>query len=94
MFKNSPLMVKDGVEHIRRFKHSPVTINHYDVNASITEDGKVVLKQSGNVDGEQQISEVKTSASLIFKLVDLLNATRQTEWVPKSQKTSGSDSAN
>lgn len=66
-------------DKIKRWIHSPLTVEHNGINASIKEDGKVVLNKS--VEGTEEFDEIEVPASLIFKLAQLLKATRKVKYV-------------
>lgn len=96
---NSPT-VPGGENVRRRWVHSPITIEHRGVNASITEDGKVIFKSAGEpvmVDGkptnEIEYDEVEVSANLIFKVAELLHATRKVVFIDESQPQTGNSVA-
>jgi len=84
----------------RRWVHSPITIEHRGVTASITEDGKVILKGAvvpvigpdGKPTEEVEYDEVEVSANLIFKLANLLHDTRKVVYETDS-KTEQSNTA-
>ncbi len=71
---------KPGPEGKRKkFSHSPFEFEHKGkVSGSCSRDGKITIRQDGD-DGEYD--EVIVSASLIYKLVTLLENTRSFEWV-------------
>lgn len=72
---------QDGT--IRRFVHTPMEIEHYGIEAAIQKDGKIRLSKAAgeNELGETEYDEIEIPASLVFKLKDLLNATRRVEYV-------------
>ena len=80
---NRPMMRdNDGDQKIKRYVHSPLTVEHNGVNAAITENGKVVLSKVANVKGDEvEYDEIEIPASLIFKLASLLKATRKVKYV-------------
>lgn len=82
-FNNRPNMQNENGENtIRRFVHSPLTIEHFGINASITANGRVIISKVARVVGEDvEYDEVEIPASLVFKLASLLKATRKVEYV-------------
>lgn len=86
-FQNRPqLHDENGENKIRRFVHSPITIEHFGINASITSNGHVVISKVARVVGEDvEYDEVEIPASLVFKLASLLKATRKIEFVDIAQ---------
>lgn len=72
---------EDGT--IRRFVHTPMDIEHYGIECSIQKDGKIRLSKAAGeaADGSVEYDEIEIPASLVFKLKDLLNATRRVEYV-------------
>lgn len=99
-FRNNPSInaasaANDG--KIRRYVHSPLTVEHHGINASIKENGKVVLSHvvgKNTETGEIEYDEVEVPASLIFKMATLLRATRKVKFVPVSEleNTAGDES--
>ena len=58
---------------IRRYVHSPFTVDHANgIKCSVAEDGKVTITKD-TTDGE--FDEITVPASLIFKLATMLRAT-------------------
>lgn len=103
-FRNNPSIntasgasaANDG--KIRRYVHSPLTVEHNGINASIKENGRVVLSHvvgSNKETGEIEYDEVEVPASLIFKMSTLLRATRKLVYVSISEidKTSGDEAS-
>ena len=86
-FRNQPqLRGNDDEQKIKRYVHSPLTVEHNGVNASITENGKVVLSKVAKVVGEEvEYDEIEIPASLVFKLASLLKATRKVKYVAISE---------
>jgi hypothetical protein len=85
---NRPRMSENGEQKIKRYVHSPLTVEHNGINASITKNGKVILaKVVGKVEGTDEIEydQVEIPASLIFKLANLLKATRKVQFVSISE---------
>lgn len=85
-FANRPTLRgnDDNDQRIKRYVHSPLTVEHNGVNASITENGKVVLSKVAKVlDGGKEVEydEIEIPASLVFKLASLLKATRKVKYV-------------
>ena len=82
-FKNRPALRNDEKETmIKRYVHSPLTIEHNGTNASIQSNGKVVLSKPVKSEGDMiEFDEIEIPASLIFKLGNLLRATRKIEYV-------------
>ena len=94
-FHNRPNMTQNGEGKIKRYVHSPLTIDHYGINASILNNGQVVISKVAGPDkehpGEVLVDEVQIPASLIFKLASLLKATRRIEYVSISEIKAGQD---
>lgn len=85
---NSPRMITEQHEGmVKRYVHQPLTVDHFGIQASIKENGKVVItavdKNSSNSD-EVEYDQIEVPASLIFKLASLLKATRTISFVPVS----------
>src|SRR5262245_6829912 len=82
-FANRPaLRANDGEHRIRRYVHSPLTVEHQGINAAITANGKIVLSKVAKVVGDEvEYDELEIPASLVFKLASLLKATRKVEYV-------------
>lgn len=87
MFRNQPsLRSNDGEHKIKRYVHSPLTVEHQGINAGITANGKIVLSKVAKVTGDDvEYDEIEIPASLIFKLASLLKATRRIEYVAIGQ---------
>jgi len=84
IFRNQPqLRDENNEQKIKRYVHSPLTVEHNGINASITENGKVILakvvKQHDN--GDVEFDEIEIPASLVFKLASLLKATRKIKYL-------------
>lgn len=63
-----------------RYVHSPITIEHNGIHASIKENGKIELKGKPEVNPdskEVEYDEIEIPASLVFKLSRLLKDTRK-----------------
>lgn len=86
-FRNEPQMQdENGEGKIRRYIHSPLAIEHYGTNAKILENGKVVISKVVAVKGDEvEFDEIEIPASLIFKLANLLKATRKVVYVSIEQ---------
>jgi hypothetical protein len=87
-FRNVPqLRDNDGEQKIKRYVHSPLTVEHHGVNAAITENGKVVLSKVARVVDKETVEydEIEIPASLVFKLASLLKATRKVKYVTISE---------
>lgn len=84
-FSNKPQMRdNNGETTIKRYVHSPLTIDHNGIKAAIQSNGKVVIsgRPVKNAEtGDIEYDEVEIPASLIFKLGGLLRATRQITYV-------------
>lgn len=83
IFRNQPRIENEsGEQKIKRYVHSPLTVEHNGINASITENGKVILaKVIKQVGDEVEYDEIEIPASLIFKLASLLKATRKVKYL-------------
>lgn len=98
IFRNQPrIQDESGEQKIKRYVHSPLTVEHNGINASITEGGKVILaKVVGKVAGTDDVEydEIEIPASLIFKLASLLKATRKVKYLSLSElQTTGKNTA-
>jgi len=100
-FQNRPALRNSNDtedQQIRRYVHSPLTIEHNGINASITENGRVVLSkvdEKASTKETVEYDEIEVPASLIFKLASLLKATRKVKYVTfaemNASKTEESD---
>ncbi len=83
IFRNQPRIENEsGEQKIKRYVHSPLTVEHNGINASITENGKVVLAKVVKQVGEMvEYDEIEIPASLVFKLASLLKATRKVKYL-------------
>lgn len=84
-FRNSPELKDENNEgKVKRYVHQPLTIEHYGTHAKIMENGRVLISSVGvQIAGsdDYEYDEVEIPASLIFKLVTLLKATRTIKFV-------------
>lgn len=87
IFRNRPnLQDESGEQKIKRYVHSPLTVEHNGINASITENGKVVLAKVVATHGDEvEYDEIEIPASLVFKLASLLKATRKVKYLSLSE---------
>lgn len=87
-FANNPnLRGQSGEQTIKRYVHSPITLEHNGIAASITEHGKVILKKVAAVHGEDiELAEFEVPASLIFKLEAALKMTRKIVYLSVSDQ--------
>lgn len=87
VFRNQPVVRdENGEQKIKRYVHSPLTVEHNGINASITENGRVILSKVVSVKGDEvELDEVEIPASLVFKLASLLKATRKVKFVTISE---------
>lgn len=92
-FRNQPTLRNDnGEQKIKRYVHSRLTVEHNGVNATIKENGRVVLSAVAKVSGEEvEYDEIEIPASLVFKLASLLKATRKIEYVAVSKIKPGEE---
>lgn len=89
-FTNRPVVHgQDGAQQIKRYVHSPLTIDHHGIKASIKSNGKVDLSKVAGPDPDNKddvlIDEIEIPASLIFKLASLLRATRTVQYVSMAE---------
>lgn len=71
---------------IKRYVHSPLTVEHNGSNVEIKENGKVIISQEAGKEGDDiLIDRVEVSASLIFKVASLLKATRKVKYIALSE---------
>ena len=84
-FTNEARMTDEsGQGKIKRYVHQPLTIEHYGTHASIQSNGRVILRavdKAASTKEEIVYDEIDVPASLIFKLANLLKATRNIEYV-------------
>lgn len=82
-FRNMPtLKTEDGEQKIKRYVHSPLAIEHNGIQASIQDNGRIILSKVAKVSGEEvEYDEIEIPASLVFKLASLLKATRHIQYV-------------
>jgi len=67
----------------RRFVHSPTKVTEKKHEIEITEEGRVIITENQSDD---EYDEVNVPASLIYKIVNLLESTRTTKLVDKEAK--------
>jgi len=89
-FNTPQIRDNDGDSRIKRYVHTPITTEHHGINASIKENGKVVLQQIVNTKAgvnkdEIEYEQVEIPASLVFKLALLLKSTRTIKFVTVSE---------
>jgi hypothetical protein len=88
-FNNSPRFNNEGGEQkVKRYVHSPLTVEHNGIQASIKANGKVVISgepRHVQDSDEMEYDEIEIPASLIFKLANLLRDTRQVKYVNLSE---------
>lgn len=64
-------------QRIKRFVHSPLSVEHNGIKADIKENGKIDLSSMSSKDSPK----LEIPASLVFKLAQLLKATRKVKYV-------------
>ena len=82
-FKNNPGLT-DEQGRSGHWSHQPLTINHLGIQASIREDGKIVIRSVPvNVAGSDEVEydEIEVPAAFVFKLAGLLKATRSIQFI-------------
>lgn len=82
---NATLQNESGQQTVKRYSHQRLTTTHNDIKATIHENGKITISKPAGKDektGDILVDEVTIPASLVFKLAQLLKATRQVEFVP------------
>ena len=86
-FKNSPTFkMEDGQVKVKRYVHSPITVEHNGINASITENGRVILAKPVTLDnGDIEIQKFDIPAGLVYKMSNLLSATVRVEYVDPNE---------
>lgn len=99
-FANRPQFSNDSDGKIRRFVHTPITLDHNGIQFSIKENGRVVLTAVAKDSPKDMIEydEIEVPASLIFKVAQFLRGTRKVEFVSVNElkpgdATEDSDSA-
>jgi hypothetical protein len=89
-FKNNPRMTNEQGQEVKTiFRHQPLTFDHYGIQCSIKENGKITIRSlpipvPGSKD-EVEFDEVTIPASLVFKLVTAIQMTRKVTQVPVAQ---------
>lgn len=82
---NSPMMRNaDGEQRIKRYVHSPITIEGNEgIHASIKENGRVVIAKpfKDEKTGESGYDEIDVPASIIIKLNQMIFITRKVVWL-------------
>ncbi len=82
---NTPMMRNaDGEQRIKRYVHSPITIEGNEgIHASIKENGRVVIAKpfKDEKTGESGYDEIDVPASIIIKLNQMLFITRKVVWL-------------
>ncbi len=72
----------------RRYEHQPIHIDHGQIHAQITSNGRVIISvPTGKIlegSNEIEVDEVDIPASLVFKLAMFLKGTRKISYVPSS----------
>lgn len=88
-FRNSPELKDENNDgKVKRYVHQPLTNEHYGIQFSIKENGKVSIRSVPTpIKGSDEVEydEVEIPASLIFKLATLLKATRTIKFVSMSE---------
>lgn len=69
-------------QKIKRFVHSPLEVEHNGIKAAIKENGKIDLS---NMSAKDSKPAIEIPASLVFKLAQLLKATRKVKYVTVSE---------
>ena len=78
-FHNNPGMTDESGK-AGRWVHQTITINHFGIQASIKENGTIVIRSSPQAvpdSDEVEYEEVTIPASLVFKLAGYLKDTRE-----------------
>lgn len=68
---------------MRRYVHSPFTLNEKETEIKVSEDGKVTIIQNH---ADDTFEEITIPASLIFKIGNMLKNTRKVHIVDKIDK--------
>jgi len=78
---------QSGQEIKKVYRHQPLTFDHYGIQCSIKENGKITLTTGVKVDkdGVEDWDEITIPASLVFKLVTAIQMTRKIEHVPVTE---------
>ena len=84
-FHNNPdLKNEQNQEQKKIYRHQPLTFDHYGIQCSIRENGKITLRSVPTPipnSNEVEYDEVTIPASLVFKLVQAIQMTRKIEYV-------------
>jgi hypothetical protein len=87
-FNTPSLRGQNNEGKVRRWKHQPLTIEHFGIHAKIQENGRILITGAAKpVPGsdDYEYDEVEVSASFIFKLTDALKMTRTAIYVSVSE---------
>lgn len=68
----------------RRFVHSPFTVEHDGYKVSCDKDGKVTIDNK-ELNASSEFDEITIPASLVFKLANMLDATRKVKYIDKEK---------
>ena len=82
---------EDSVKKFKHYVHSPFTLEHQGVKVNVDENGKMVLIQD-HADGT--FDEITTSASLINRLIRMLQATRKVVYKDEPFRGEGEEEDN
>ena len=92
VFHNNPAIQNEhGVTQRKQYSHQEITIDHFGMQASIKENGKVIIRSVPKAipgTDEVEYDEVTVPAGLIFKLAMYLKDTRKIEYVDEVVKPS------
>ena len=89
-FHNNPSVTNEQGQEVKKiYRHQPLTFDHYGIQCSIKENGKITLRSlptpiPGTKD-EVEYDEVTIPASLVFKLVSAIQMTRTVTHVPVNE---------
>jgi hypothetical protein len=95
-FHNNPGMTNEQGQEVKKvYKHQPLTFDHYGIQCSIKENGKITLTTGVHTDkdGIEDWDEITIPASLVFKLVQAIQMTRKIDLVPASAVKSDDETA-
>ena len=85
-FHNNPeYRDEHGVLRTKKYSHQEITIDHFGMQASIKENGKVIIRSVPKAipgTDEVEYDEVSVPAGLIFKLAMYLKDTRKETFEP------------
>ncbi len=88
-FSNNPSMNQNGEQSIKRFVHQPLTVNHGGFKFTIHANGKTTISGPAKPDKDNPdeflFDEITIPASLVFKISQALQMTREVKYLTMSE---------